>query len=56
MGNVIIPDILSVKVMTELHSGQIGIVRMKAVNRSSYAWWPKIDEAIEEVCKACYEC
>ena len=22
----------------------------------SYVWWPKIDEAIEEVCKACYGC
>ena len=41
--------------MTELHSGHIGIVRMKAVARS-YVWWPKIDEAIEEVCKACYGC
>ena len=42
---VIIPDILREKVMTELHSGHIGIVRMKAVTRS-YVWWPKIDEAI----------
>ena len=46
---MIIPNILCKKVMTELHSGHIGIVRMKAVGRS-YVWWPKIDEAIEEVC------
>ncbi|XP_061164934.1 uncharacterized protein K02A2.6-like [Saccostrea echinata] len=52
---VIIPDILREKVMTELHSGHIGIVKMKAVARS-YVWWPKVDEAIEEVCKACSGC
>ncbi|XP_056022163.1 uncharacterized protein K02A2.6-like [Ostrea edulis] len=52
---VIIPDILREKVMTELHSGHIGIVKMKAVVRS-YVWWPKFDEAIEEICKACYGC
>ncbi|XP_056001322.1 uncharacterized protein K02A2.6-like [Ostrea edulis] len=52
---VIIPDILREKVITELHSGHIGIVKMKAVARS-YVWWPKIDEAIEEICKACYGC
>jgi hypothetical protein len=41
--------------MAELHSGHIGIVKMKAVARS-YIWWPKIDDAIEEICKACYGC
>lgn len=52
---VIIPNILREKVMTELHSGHIGIVKMKAVARS-YVWWPKLDEAIEEICKVCSGC
>lgn len=33
----------------------IGIVKMKAVARS-YVWWPKLDEAIEEICKVCSGC
>ncbi|KAK3107097.1 hypothetical protein FSP39_007098 [Pinctada imbricata] len=52
---VIIPNILREKVMAELHSGHIGIVKMKAIARS-YIWWPKMDEAIEETCNACSGC
>lgn len=49
---LIIPNILREKVMTELHFGHIGIVKMKVVARS-YVWWPKLGEAIEEICKVC---
>lgn len=52
---VIISDILREKVMTELYSRHIGIVKIKVV-ATPYVWWPKLYEEIEEFCKAFSGC
>lgn len=52
---VIIPPPLREKVLTELHTGHCGMVRMKEIARS-YFWWPGLDAAIEEKAGSCSEC
>ena len=52
---VIIPGKLQRKVLTELHHGHPGIVRMKAVARG-HVWWPGLDKAVESCAKACPSC
>lgn len=52
---VIIPPPLRGKVLSELHSGHCGVVRMKEIARS-YFWWPGLDVAIEEKAKSCPAC
>ncbi|XP_041473613.1 uncharacterized protein K02A2.6-like [Lytechinus variegatus] len=52
---VVIPDKLRKKVLTELHSGHVGVVKMKALARS-YVWWPNIDKDIEAMAKSCAGC
>lgn len=52
---VVIPEKLRKAVLTELHMGHPGIVKMKALARN-YIWWPKIDADIEQMCKACEPC
>ncbi|XP_063636134.1 uncharacterized protein LOC134806743 [Cydia splendana] len=47
----VVPDSL----LKEVHSGHMGIVKMKSIARS-IVWWPGIDAAIESVCKACTAC
>ena len=54
-GRVIIPQSLQKTVLLELHDVHPGISRMKALSRS-FVWWPKMDEAIEEVSKNCTTC
>ncbi|XP_003369043.1 putative integrase core domain protein, partial [Trichinella spiralis] len=41
--------------LTMLHDGHPGIVRMKALARS-YFWWPKMDEDIEKTVNTCDVC
>jgi len=43
------------RLLQELHLGHFGMARMKAL-AWTVIWWPKIDENIEEVVKACIEC
>ncbi|XP_021354167.1 uncharacterized protein K02A2.6-like [Mizuhopecten yessoensis] len=52
---VIIPPKLRRDLLSELHQGHIGVVKMKAVARS-YMWWPGLDQDIELMCKTCAGC
>ncbi len=52
---VVIPSKYRKWLLTELHSGHIGIVRMKTLARGR-VWWPNIDKSIEEMCKKCSPC
>ncbi|XP_021347324.1 uncharacterized protein K02A2.6-like [Mizuhopecten yessoensis] len=52
---MIIPPRLRTRVLEELHSGHIGVVKMKALARS-YVWWPGIDKDIETMTKSCNGC
>ncbi len=42
-------------VLTDLHEGHLGIVKMKSLARS-YIWWPKIDKDIEHLSKSYPAC
>ena len=52
---VVIPIKLRNQVLTELHEGHLGIVKMKSLARS-YIWWPKIDKDVEHLAKSCPGC
>ncbi|KAL6457444.1 hypothetical protein MHYP_G00344070 [Metynnis hypsauchen] len=52
---IVIPPKLRTRVLSELHTGHPGVVKMKAVARS-YMWWPGIDAQIEQVSKTCQSC
>ena len=52
---VVVPKKLQSAVMDELHRDHPGITRMKAVARS-HAWWPSIDQDVEELAKSCLPC
>ncbi|XP_021339765.1 uncharacterized protein K02A2.6-like, partial [Mizuhopecten yessoensis] len=52
---VIIPPKLRRDLLSELHQGHIGVVKMKAV-ALSYMWWPGLDQDIELMCKTCAGC
>ena len=52
---VIVPNKSQDKVIYELHREHPGVVRMKTVARS-YGWWPGLDQAIENMVKACSQC
>lgn len=52
---VIIPSNLQTWVLSELHTGHPGIVRMKSLART-LVWWPGIDKQIEHVVSKCMSC
>ncbi|XP_060542427.1 uncharacterized protein K02A2.6-like [Pantherophis guttatus] len=52
---VVIPSRLREKVLTLLHEGHPGIVRMKGLARS-YVWWPSMDADITEWVGKCQPC
>ncbi|KAJ0169187.1 hypothetical protein K1T71_015314 [Dendrolimus kikuchii] len=52
---VVIPEKCRDRVLKLLHEPHMGIVKPKALARS-YAWWPDIDEAVEQMCRACEVC
>lgn len=52
---VVIPAQLRPRVLRQLHTGHLGIVRMKALARS-YAYWPGIDKDIEDTVRRCSKC
>ena len=52
---MVIPQVLRQQILTELHSGHLGIVRMKHLARS-FVWWPKIDADLETLALQCNDC
>ena len=53
--HVIVPKKLQSEVLTMLHEGHVGIMKMKMLARS-YVWWPGLDKAIEQLVKSCKSC
>ena len=49
---VVILSSLQRQILTEIHEGHMGIVRMKSLARM-HVWWPKIDENIESYANQC---
>lgn len=52
---IVIPKELQPKILEELHTAHMGIVKMKALARS-YVWWKNIDTDIEQMVKECKMC
>ncbi|XP_045455949.1 uncharacterized protein K02A2.6-like [Melitaea cinxia] len=52
---IVIPKKLQPKILEELHTAHMGIVKMKALARS-YVWWKNIDINIENMVKQCKRC
>ena len=52
---VVIPKKLLPHILHELHSGYLGMMRMKAFVRS-HAWWPQLDEDIQTLVSSCQQC
>ncbi len=52
---VVIPLILRSKMLSQLHSEYLGIVKMKCIARSFF-WWPGLDKQIEQLANSCQDC
>lgn len=52
---LIVPETCKNKILLEIHSSHMGIVKSKALARS-YVWWPSIDEHIEKTIRNCKIC
>ncbi|CAI2738976.1 unnamed protein product [Dicrocoelium dendriticum] len=52
---VVIPTKLQRRVLSQFHEGHPGISRMKSIARS-YAYWPFMDQDIENVVRSCSSC
>ncbi|XP_030025729.2 uncharacterized protein K02A2.6 [Manduca sexta] len=52
---LVIPMKLRERLLSELHLGHLGIVKMKSIARG-IVWWPGIDLDIENTCKQCTTC
>lgn len=52
---VVVPPSLQAAVLQEIHSGHMGVVRMKQIARN-YVWWPQIDAHIEALASGCAPC
>lgn len=53
--SVVVPPNLQAKVLSTLHGGYLGVVKLKSLVRS-YVWWPGLDLQIEEFAKTCSGC
>ena len=52
---VVIPSVLTKKILKDFHTGYLGMSRMKALMRS-YVYWPGMDKDIENMVKSCKSC
>lgn len=52
---VVVPSICRAKILLDMHSDHMGIVKLKHLVRS-YVWWPKIDSDIEQLINNCTVC
>ncbi|KAI5751278.1 hypothetical protein M8J77_006027 [Diaphorina citri] len=52
---VMIPATLRSNILQELHTGHLGMVKMKALGRS-YCYWQNMDRDIEEMVRKCKYC
>ncbi len=52
---VVVPLKWQDKLLSQLHSDHLGIVKMKSVARS-YIWWPGLDKSIEQLANSCVDC
>lgn len=52
---VVIPKKFQNRLLEELHSSHLGMVKMTLI-ATSYFYWPNLDNGIKENCKACKSC
>lgn len=52
---VIIPSKLRQRLLNDLHSTHLGVVKMKSRARPCF-WWPSLDKDIENLCRSCQVC
>lgn len=52
---VVVPLLLTDKVLKSVHQSHLGIVKTKSLLRS-YVWWPKMDNDVETMIKRCEAC
>lgn len=52
---VIVPFKLKRVVLKEIHTGYLGIVKMKALT-CKYVWWSKVNTYVEKISKECETC
>ena len=52
---MVIPAVLTKKMLKDLHTGHSGMSKMKALKRS-YVYWPGMDKDVENIVKSCRSC
>ncbi|XP_037808082.1 uncharacterized protein K02A2.6-like isoform X2 [Lucilia sericata] len=52
---VVIPDSLRGRILDDLHTAHLGVVKMKGLARS-FVYWPGIDADIENIARKCADC
>ncbi|XP_052751530.1 uncharacterized protein K02A2.6-like [Galleria mellonella] len=52
---VVIPSKLQQQILSEIHEGHLGVIKMKSIARN-YVYWPGIDLDIERVGRECEAC
>jgi len=52
---VVVPPRYQQRVLEELHTGHMGVVKMKGLGRG-HVWWPNFDSDVEGLCNSCSPC